>query len=509
MWVRDAAGDRGGGGGGGGADRLSALPDAVLFRIVSHLGARQAVRTSVLSKRWRHVWASAPRVDVRHPCACDESADQERFHGFVTTMLLRRRPFAPIKALRLCWSHDGDANNWIAHAVRRGAEEIDFSARHHQDDPKPELEYTSFISHKIKILKLTRVRMGIKFITQICYRCTFLEELELKNVNSLEGQIQSTSLKRLSIINCLISDGFLVDAPNLISLCFFRPLSGKSTEGANHSSDNRSWPFSASVWEFDDDGSDHDDDFFAIASGGEHFDDKRDNESDQDNGSSDEDSDDKRDQESDHDEDVPSSPYSDSKDSCDGSDSECESYESSDKEGDDLEDCDSNDMLENLIKVARGLTAYHGEVLLRRQLENFPMFNNLKTLSLGEWCMVPDFSALSTILKKSPKVERLYLHLDMIHRGRGDIDPSGGSFACNNLRKVKITCCKDDEMVHMLKQFLQRNGISLEKIVHHTSSTHNGEEDGGGDSSAKRKAQGEVARLAVKQRRARNSRSPE
>uniref|UniRef100_A0A0D3GX85 F-box domain-containing protein n=1 Tax=Oryza barthii TaxID=65489 RepID=A0A0D3GX85_9ORYZ len=491
----------GGGGGGGGADRLSALPDAVLFRIVSHLRARQAVRTSVLSKRWRHVWASAPRVDVRHPCACDERADQERLHGFVTTMLLRRRPFAPIKALRLCWSHDGDANNWIAHAVRQ----IDFSARHHQDDPKPELEYTSFISHKIKILKLTHVRMGIKFIAQICYRCTFLEELELKNVNPLEGQIQSTSLKRLSIINCLISDGFLVDAPNLISLCFFRPLSGKSTEGANHSSDNRSWPFSASVWEFDDDGSDHDVDFFAIASGGEHFDDKRDNESDQDNGSSDEDSDDKRDQESDHDDDVPSSPYSDSKDSCDGNDSECESYESSDKEGDDLEDCDSNDMLENLIKVAKGLTAYHGEVLLRRQLENFPMFNNLKTLSLGEWCMVPDFSALSTILKKSPKVERLYLHLDMIHRGRGDIDPSGGSFACNNLKKVKITCCKDDEMVHMLEQFLQRNGISLEKIVHHTSSTHNGEEDGGGDSSAKRKAQGEVARLAVKQRRAQNS----
>ena len=42
------------------------------------------------------------------------------------------------------------------------------------------------------------------------------------------------------------------------------------------------------------------------------------------------------------------------------------------------------------------------------------MFNNLDTLSLGEWCMVPDFSALSTILEKSPNVERLYLHLDMV-----------------------------------------------------------------------------------------------
>jgi hypothetical protein len=178
------------------------------------------------------------------------------------------------------------------------------------------------------------------------------------------------------------------------------------------------------------------------------------------------------------------------------------------------------------------------QLLLRRLLENFPMFNNLDTLSLGEWCMVPDFSALSTILTKSPNVKRLYLHLDVvrvlvcllhvclkclsmllipwtivlqkIHRRRRCIDPSGGSFSCNNLEKVKITCCKDDVMVHMLAPFLQDNGVSPEKIfVRRTSSPHNGKEGRGSNSSAKRKAQGEVARLAVKQRRARNSRSPE
>jgi hypothetical protein len=54
------------------------------------------------------------------------------------------------------------------------------------------------------------------------------------------------------------------------------------------------------------------------------------------------------------------------------------------------------------------------QMLLRRQLENCPIFNNLNTLTLGEWCMAPDFSALSTILENSPHVERLYLNLDMV-----------------------------------------------------------------------------------------------
>uniref|UniRef100_A0A0E0LS58 F-box domain-containing protein n=1 Tax=Oryza punctata TaxID=4537 RepID=A0A0E0LS58_ORYPU len=174
------------GGSGGGGDRLSALPDALLFRIVSHLKAREAVRTSGLSKRWRHVWASAPRVDVRYPCACDGRAvDQKRFHDFVTILLLRRRPLVPFKALRLSWSHDeDDMSAWIVHAVRRGAEEIDLSARRHQGYPVP--DYTNFISPKIKILKLTHLGTTTRFtavntLDQLCSGCTSLEELELKD----------------------------------------------------------------------------------------------------------------------------------------------------------------------------------------------------------------------------------------------------------------------------------------------------------------------------------------
>ncbi|CAL5067905.1 unnamed protein product [Urochloa decumbens] len=50
-----------------GDDRLSELPDCVLANnILSRLTSRQAARTSVLSRRWRHLWRAVPCVDIDH-----------------------------------------------------------------------------------------------------------------------------------------------------------------------------------------------------------------------------------------------------------------------------------------------------------------------------------------------------------------------------------------------------------------------------------------------------------
>jgi hypothetical protein len=54
------------------------------------------------------------------------------------------------------------------------------------------------------------------------------------------------------------------------------------------------------------------------------------------------------------------------------------------------------------------------KVILNRELKRCPIFNNLKTMSLGEWCMGADFDALVFLLQHSPNLERLFLELELV-----------------------------------------------------------------------------------------------
>jgi hypothetical protein len=222
------------GGGGRGRDRLSGLKDKILFRVMGHLKAWEAERTCALSSRWRNLWASASRLDIRQPCPCGEPAATVRrrtaaFAAFVKKLLLRRRPLAPLDSLRLCWSHqspDGDANFWIAYAVRHGAEGIELSGEHHLVKPSPDymrfiVDGDAYAEYRLKTLKLIHVLLDGTSLTQLCSRCTFLTELELQDCDiPYESKIQPILLERLTMIRCKIMEPLSVYAPDLVALQF-------------------------------------------------------------------------------------------------------------------------------------------------------------------------------------------------------------------------------------------------------------------------------------------------
>ncbi|KAK8450429.1 hypothetical protein SEVIR_6G028800v4 [Setaria viridis] len=639
----------------GGGDRLSGLRDEILLRVMGHLKAWEAVRTCALSTRWRNLWASASRLDIRHPWPCcllaadDQvpvveafaAADQvlaetfavadqvlaETFAAFVKNLLLRRLPLAQLDSLRLCWSHeapDGNANFWIAYAVRHGAEEIELSAEHHF--PKPSPQYMRFIvdgdedaNYRLKILKLIHVRLGGTTLTQlcsrcallrelelqdcdipyetkiqpillerltmircqimrplsvyapnlvalqfsgnlgyvpwiqnlgllaasnikqqaeaphynysegsslgswdlkilklshvhlddtilrqICSRCTSLEELELKNCSIDGEEIGSTSLKYLTMISCKFSIAFRVQAPNLALLRCIKPFQHfpliQKMEFLVTATivldDYCLLPDCQWLQEEDDSDDNSNDDY------DNYFGDNKSNESDGSSNYYDSD----RSASSDEEDDGRTVGYGEiSKEHkhkpykylINGhkrrADEPMENFYG--KHGSD--NFGGVGMLLGLSDVkTMDLLAHPGEVLLTRELKSCTDFKNLKTLSLGEWCITPRFDVLAAMLGHSPNLEILFLHLDMAYNSRVGFNLWASSFECTNLKTVNITCCKHDVMVHTLADFFSENSIPNDKIfVRRTPCSGC---TGGTSSQAKRKAQSEAEKREAK-----------
>ncbi|XP_073367557.1 F-box/LRR-repeat protein 13-like [Aegilops tauschii subsp. strangulata] len=84
----------------GGNGRFEDLPEPVLELLMSFLPARDAVRSSVLARRWRTLWKSVPALRF-HP---SQFGSVQAFNNFVNKLLEHRDPTAP---LHECHSQTG------------------------------------------------------------------------------------------------------------------------------------------------------------------------------------------------------------------------------------------------------------------------------------------------------------------------------------------------------------------------------------------------------------------
>ncbi|KAM0844679.1 hypothetical protein ACQ4PT_056867 [Festuca glaucescens] len=110
----------------GGGDLFGVLPDELLNHVLSFLPSREAVQSSLLSRRWRHLWRSTAAVRVR--------GQGDDFRLFVNGLIIHRKA-TPLRSFEIDadlgtlheppydepWLNDdwrGEVDLWVTHALR-------------------------------------------------------------------------------------------------------------------------------------------------------------------------------------------------------------------------------------------------------------------------------------------------------------------------------------------------------------------------------------------------------
>ncbi|KAJ4775744.1 F-box/RNI-like superfamily protein [Rhynchospora pubera] len=230
-------------------DRISELPNSLLHDIMalSLMTTRDAVLASLLSKRWRNIWASLPHLHFDLSQFGEDEHD--KFCNFVEAVL-KHRESSYLHTFRLsCVQfHNVDHNistwRWISYAIKQAVQVLEVEASIDVDltwamFKNESLEELSLCIHKNKLggqlekltddtIYLPRLKklhlkgdgmcLDDSHFVELLAGCPALEELWLDNIEFfLFATISSASLKRLTIYKC---DLDMINAPNLVYFNF-------------------------------------------------------------------------------------------------------------------------------------------------------------------------------------------------------------------------------------------------------------------------------------------------
>ncbi|MBA0764538.1 hypothetical protein Gotri_013885, partial [Gossypium trilobum] len=231
-------------------DRISNFPDHIRCHILSFLPIKAAVRTSIISTKWRYLFASISTIEIdRYLLRGLTHRNVDSFKNFVDR-LLKLPDQVSLDCFRLCdgiscndGDHDFDVSGWICAALRRGVKEIVLEL-HNLGDVPPVL----FTCHSLVTLRLDARGCKIEVPSEVCLgnlktlqlihwvlfgddsihrlisNCHVLEDLafiECFVENARELHIQIPSLKSLVLHFVARRDrdlnyGVVIDVPNLV-----------------------------------------------------------------------------------------------------------------------------------------------------------------------------------------------------------------------------------------------------------------------------------------------------
>ncbi|KAK8511269.1 hypothetical protein V6N12_033546 [Hibiscus sabdariffa] len=217
-------------------DRLSELSEDLLVRILCLLPLKEALRTCVLSRRWRYLcqfFSGSLNFDASSTDPKNLLKEREGYVGSVTRFLNSHKP-ETIDELRVCFDltqqHRRFINQWIDIAVMKKVKrlELDFEPcrlnnRRHRDSENYLFGWKFSSSSEIRFLTglcLKHVVVSGQILESFLSNCPLLETLNVAHSNQLTHINvcgPSLRLKHLHISFCNCIKSIEVHAPNLVS----------------------------------------------------------------------------------------------------------------------------------------------------------------------------------------------------------------------------------------------------------------------------------------------------
>ncbi|KAJ1688804.1 hypothetical protein LUZ63_012959 [Rhynchospora breviuscula] len=384
-------------------DRISSLPDDVLTLILSFLRTRDAVRTCVLSKRWKNIWAS-PSV-LNFDFEYFKPDDVQKFDQFVIGVLKNRGPSDLDTLIYRGRFICKPSMRWLPKAVRLMPRVIIFNITVVDKFRFPdsvfscaslenlELTYCSYgrsiirpksvALSSLKTLKLGFIRLEENLMQKLFLGCPALENLKLFECELYITEISSDVLKELTLDDCWQYRLHVqISCPGLVSMFIRTSMVSIRTILLENTVSLENACISLYGCDQKVDGNVLNSKFLTGLSNTTKL---------------------------------------------------------------ELYFCHLPECKEQLVK----------------DISNCGIFNNLKSLKIGAWNMVNDFSLVACFLEHSPLLEQLTLRLD---RWRDIIQEMLGqdvSLEFEELMRVKEVCDKKDKLRRGVLQEMPRQDVSF------------------------------------------------
>lgn len=199
-------------------DRISALPQAIIEKILTRMPIRDALRTSILSRKWRYSWTSMP-ILVFDDKLINRSSDNEEINEYKLVnaifqdLLLHT---GPISEFNISITHDSkvvDAIDQIILHLSRHSNIKKFIFKIWSNDI-----FKGFFSKRYELHSLVFSLHGLEHLDLTCcvikLPLTFSGFIKLRSLDLCDVNISTKTLQRL-LTNCpLLEKVILMGYPN-------------------------------------------------------------------------------------------------------------------------------------------------------------------------------------------------------------------------------------------------------------------------------------------------------